>query len=57
VLVTQLYFATDPAFAGDPAHNFTRDPLVQDPRLIRPVTLEESGGPRASVLFDAVLGP
>jgi len=56
VLVTQLYFATDPAFAGDPDHNFSKDPLVRDRRLVRPVTLDDSGGPRAAVLFDAVLG-
>jgi protocatechuate 3,4-dioxygenase beta subunit len=56
VLVTQLYFATDPAFAGDPDHNFSRDPLVEDRRLVRPVTLDDSGGPRAAVAFDTVLG-
>ena len=27
-LVTQLYFATDPVFEGDPDKNFNRDPLV-----------------------------
>lgn len=57
VLVTQLYFATDPAFAGDPDHNWAKDPIVEDRRLIRPVTLEDSGGPRAAVVFDTVLGP
>ena len=57
VLVTQLYFATDPAFAGDPDHNYTKDPILEDRRLIRPVTLEDSGGPRAAVAFDTVLGP
>ena len=57
VLVTQLYFATDPAFAGDPDHNYTRDPILEDRRLIRPVTLEDSGGTRAAVVFDTVLGP
>jgi protocatechuate 3,4-dioxygenase beta subunit len=56
VLVTQLYFATDPAFAGDPDQNFSRDPVLEDRRLIRPVTLADSGGPRASVVFDTVLG-
>src|SRR5512133_494232 len=29
-LTTQLYFATDPAFGGDPARNYKRDPLVGD---------------------------
>ena len=38
-LVTQLYFATDPAFGGDPARNFNSDPLVGNPELIRPVEL------------------
>jgi protocatechuate 3,4-dioxygenase beta subunit len=56
VLVTQLYFATDPAFAGDPDHNYAKDPILEDRRLIRPVTLDESGGPRAAVVFDTVLG-
>ncbi len=56
VLVTQLYFATDPAFAGDPEHNYSKDPVLEDRRLIRPVTLDESGGPRAAVVFDTVLG-
>ncbi len=55
VLVTQLYFATDPAFAGDPDHNFSKDPILEDRRLIRPVMLEDSGGPRAAVVFDTVL--
>ena len=56
VLVTQLYFATDPAFAGDPDHNYAKDPILEDRRLIRAVTLDESGGPRAAVVFDTVLG-
>lgn len=56
VLVTQLYFATDPAFAGDPDHNFSKDPVLEDRRLIRPVTLGEAGGPQAVVVFDTVLG-
>jgi protocatechuate 3,4-dioxygenase beta subunit len=38
-LTTQLYFATDPVFAGDPEHNYTRDPLIQSADLVRPVTL------------------
>ena len=57
VLVTQLYFATDPAFAGDPDRNWRKDPILRDRRLIRPVTLEDSDGPRAAVVFDTVLGP
>ena len=27
-LITQLYFATDPVFDGDPGRNFSKDPLV-----------------------------
>jgi protocatechuate 3,4-dioxygenase beta subunit len=38
-LVTQLYFATDPVFEGDPVKNYARDPLIQTPELIRPVML------------------
>jgi protocatechuate 3,4-dioxygenase beta subunit len=38
-LVTQLYFATDPVFEGDPAKNYSRDPLIESPELIRPVML------------------
>ncbi len=56
-LVTQLYFATDPVFDGDPERNFTRDPLLMFASLIRPVTL--SGDPheiRANVDFELVLG-
>lgn len=55
-LVTQLYFATDPVFEGDPAHNYTRDPLILDSELVRPVRL--AGDPRevrAMVSFELVL--
>jgi len=38
-LVTQLYFATDPVFEGDPQRNYAREPLLQTPELIRPVVL------------------
>jgi protocatechuate 3,4-dioxygenase beta subunit len=38
-LVTQLYFATDPVFEGDPVKNYARDPLIETPELIRPVML------------------
>jgi len=38
-LVTQLYFATDPVFEGDPMKNYARDPLLQTPELVRPVIL------------------
>jgi protocatechuate 3,4-dioxygenase beta subunit len=55
-LITQLYFATDPVFEGDPTRNFARDPLIISPQLVRPVTL--SGEPKviqANVQFEVVL--
>jgi protocatechuate 3,4-dioxygenase beta subunit len=55
-LTTQLYFATDPVFDGDPKRNYTRDPLIQSIDLVRPVTL--AGDPReihAMVSFEIVL--
>ncbi len=55
-LITQLYFATDPVFDGDPDRNYSRDPLVLSRELVRPVTL--SGDPKviqAHVNFDVVL--
>jgi protocatechuate 3,4-dioxygenase beta subunit len=44
-LVTELYFATDPVFDGDPQKNYSRDPLIETPELIRPVVL--AGDPQA----------
>ena len=55
-LVTQLYFATDPVFEGDPDRNYHRDPLVVSRELVRPVTL--TGDPKeihAAVDFGLVL--
>ena len=55
-LVTQLYFATDPVFEGDPTKNYRRDPLIQTPELIRPVML--TGDPNevhAKVQFELCL--
>jgi protocatechuate 3,4-dioxygenase beta subunit len=55
-LITQLYFATDPVFDGDPDRNYSKDPLVLSRELVRPVTL--SGDPKviqARVSFDLVL--
>jgi len=55
-LTTQLYFATDPAFGGDPDHNYRRDPLLHTRELIRPVTI--AGDPKeiqALVNFEIVL--
>lgn len=55
-LITQLYFATDPVFDGDPDKNFHRDPLITSRELVRPVMLK--GDPKqiiAAVNFDLVL--
>jgi len=55
-LVTQLYFATDPVFDGDPDKNFTRDPLIVSRELVRPVVL--TGDPKtmhAAVNFELCL--
>jgi protocatechuate 3,4-dioxygenase beta subunit len=58
VLITQLYFATDPAFEGDPDHNYQRDPIVMSRDLVRPVTLAgDPGTIHANVDFDIVLEP
>jgi protocatechuate 3,4-dioxygenase beta subunit len=55
-LITQLYFATDPAFEGNPTQKFANDPLVRNPMLIRPVQLFGEGRDvRANVRFDLVL--
>jgi len=55
-LTTQLYFASDPVFDGDPNKNFSRDPLITSRELVRPVMLK--GDPQqmvAVVSFDIVL--
>jgi protocatechuate 3,4-dioxygenase beta subunit len=55
-LITQLYFASDPVFEGDPKKNFARDPLILDSELIRPVLLV--GDPKdihAVINFELVL--
>lgn len=44
-LITQLYFATDPIFEGDPDKNFSKDPLIESRELVRPVTI--AGDPKA----------
>lgn len=55
-LVTQLYFATDPVFEGDPDKNFGRDPLVTSRELVRPVVVTgDPGDMRAVVTFELVL--
>jgi protocatechuate 3,4-dioxygenase beta subunit len=55
-LITQLYFATDPVFEGDPDKNFSKDPLIESRELVRPVTI--AGDPKAmyaAVAFDLCL--
>ena len=55
-LVTQLYFATDPFFEGDPDKNFERKGVVANRECIRPVSLlDENTAPRTAVTFDVVL--
>jgi protocatechuate 3,4-dioxygenase beta subunit len=55
-LVTQFYFATDPAFEGDPEKNFNRDPTIHTPELIRPVLLTgEPEAIHAAVRFELCL--
>jgi protocatechuate 3,4-dioxygenase beta subunit len=55
-LATQLYFATDPAFDGDPQKNFNRDPVIHTPELIRPVLLTgEPEAIHAAVRFELCL--
>ncbi len=54
-LVTQLYFATDPVFRGDPDHTFSVDPLVQSRELVRPVLIGGDGDPVAQVTFEICL--
>ena len=55
-LVTQLYFATDPVFRGDPDRTFSVDPLVQSRELVRPVLISgDPGEPVAQVTFELCL--
>ena len=57
-LVTQLYFATDPVFEGDPDKNYNRDPLIHSREVVRPVMLV--GDPKeiqATVNFELCLEP
>jgi protocatechuate 3,4-dioxygenase beta subunit len=55
-LITQLYFATDPVFEGNPDKNYGRDPTITSRELIRPVVIK--GDPKqiiAAVNFDLVM--
>ena len=56
ILVTQLYFATDIVFQGDPDKNYVKDPLLKSRELVRPVTLLSDGDSvSARVAFDLCL--
>jgi len=55
-LSTQLYFATDEVFGGDPDRNFSKDPLITSRTLVRPVMLTgQPDAPTAKVEFELVL--
>jgi len=55
-LVTQLYFATDPVFEGDPDKNYRKDPLVESRELVRPVRVfADPQSIHAAVVFEIVL--
>ena len=55
-LITQLYFETDPKFAGNPDRNYLRDRLVGHRELIRPVSeLSRDGKTYRAVNFDICL--
>jgi protocatechuate 3,4-dioxygenase beta subunit len=55
-LSTQLYFATDEVFEGNPDANYRKDPLITSRTLVRPVTLTGTPGAAiAAVVFDLVV--
>ena len=55
-LITQLYFATDPVFEGDPDRNFLVETMVMSRELVRPVILTgDPGAVQANVTFELVL--
>jgi protocatechuate 3,4-dioxygenase beta subunit len=55
-LITQLYFATDPFFEGDPDKNFNKRGVASNRECVRPVTLlDEASSPHAAVIFDIIL--
>jgi protocatechuate 3,4-dioxygenase beta subunit len=55
-LITQLYFATDPVFEGDPDKNYTRDPLITSRELVRPVMIKSDLQQTIAVVnFDLVM--
>ena len=55
-LSTQLYFATDEVFDGNPDKNYSKDPLITSRALVRPVTVTgQPGSAMASVEFELVI--
>jgi len=55
-LITQLYFATDPVFEGDPDMNYHRDPLITSRELVRPVMIKSDAKQMLAVVnFDLVM--
>jgi protocatechuate 3,4-dioxygenase beta subunit len=57
-LVTQLYFATDPVFEGDPERNYSKDPVLESRELIRPVRVfADPESIHAAVQFEITLEP
>ncbi len=55
-LITQLYFATDPFFEGNPDKNYAKRGVVSHRESVRPVTLlDEATAPHAAVTFDLIL--
>jgi protocatechuate 3,4-dioxygenase beta subunit len=55
-LITQVYFATDPYFEGNPDKNYAKGSIVHNRELVRPVLLfEEPGAAHAAVAFDICL--
>lgn len=60
-LVTQVYFATDPYFEGNPDKNWQKHQIVEHKELILPVKLfddvsgSDTGQARAEITFDIVL--
>jgi protocatechuate 3,4-dioxygenase beta subunit len=56
VLITQLFFETDPKFAGNPDRNYSRDRLVEHRELIKPVkTIVRNGVTYRAVNFEICL--
>jgi protocatechuate 3,4-dioxygenase beta subunit len=55
-LSTQLYFATDEVFEGNPDTNFKKDPLITSRTLVRPVKMSGTRAASiASVEFELVM--